>query len=305
VATSWHALFLALWFAVCLCVSADAAEPTPQVLGIVTATQDESTSAIVAGLRKRFPAAQHLSPAQLAPLRRPDAVYLAVGPAALRATLAAEVEGVTISLFSANWAYHDIVETLPPSRRDRVTAIYADPAPVDQFRLVRAIYRKPVTVAVLLTDKTHHLVPTLKDAAVASDVDITIETLGVNEPLNRALNRIAGAPVLLAMPDSTIYNNDTLRNILITTYRHDRSVIGFSSSLVKAGALATTYSEIDDIAEQAQEVISEFVTSGRLPAAQFPKYFDVVVNDSVAHSLNLVVSEEAKQLSRQPPRKPQ
>ena len=77
-------------------------------------------------------------------------------------------------------------------------------------------------------------------------------------------------------------------------------MIGFSTALVKAGAAATTYSNIDDIAAQVDELRNEFTASGRLPDEQFAKYFGVAVNDNVARSLNLVIDDSVRQLSRRP-----
>ncbi|HUP82311.1 MAG TPA: hypothetical protein VM260_27405, partial [Pirellula sp.] len=83
--------------------------------------------------------------------------------------------------------------------------------------------------------------------------------------------------------------------------RSNRALIGFSDSMVKAGALATTYSSTEDIVAQLNEMLVEFDASGRLPDAQFPKYFSVIVNDSVARSLNIPVDEETRSLSKKPP----
>ena len=121
----------------------------------------------------------------------------------------------------------------------------------------------------------------------------------------QAMDRIAAKRVLLAVPESVIFNSETLHNILMTTYRHEQSVIGFSAAFVRAGALATTFSTIDDIAAQLEEIVHDFASSGDLATEQFPRYFDVVVNDSVAKSLNLVVGEEVKRLRRKPVRKDQ
>lgn len=266
---------------------------------IVTVDDSDTTRRIIEGLQKRFPGAQvtiDLSK-PLPPRRNP--VYVAVGPAALRALVNKEIDGTIVSVFTSSQAYRSILESAP-KRPNSVTAIYAEPSPADQMRLISAIYKRRVTVAVFISERTSYLLPTLRPAAAEAGLELNIEHVGADDNLNRALNRVSQAPVILAVPDTSIYNAENIRNILVTSYRHNQAVVGFSSALVNAGALATTYSSIEDIAAQIDELLDEFAGSGRLPAPQFPKYFSTVVNDSVARSLNLVIDDRVKKMARKP-----
>jgi ABC-type uncharacterized transport system substrate-binding protein len=118
--------------------------------------------------------------------------------------------------------------------------------------------------------------------------------------INRLLNQIAQTDVLLALPDSTVYSTESIRNILLSTYRHKQGVIGFSSDMVKAGALATTYSDIEDIDAQVAEIASAYVAGGELSPPQFPRYFRTIVNEGVARSLDLTVGDEVRSFARRP-----
>ena len=127
-----------------------------------------------------------------------------------------------------------------------------------------------------------YLEPILQTAAEQLKTPLTVEKFNDGDNINRVLARIANVPVILAMPDGTVYNAENIKNILVTAYRRSQPVVGFSAPLVKAGALASTYSDIEDIDAQAEEILSEFETSGKLPEPQFPKYFSATVNDDVA-----------------------
>ena len=196
------------------------------------------------------------------------------------------------------------MEGLPAARAAAITAVYAEPSPAVQFQLISMLYKKPVSVAVLLNNKATYAARILQRAALLERAELTVENYVSGENLNRILNRVAGVNVILATPDHTVYNSDNIRNIFITTYRRNQPVIGFSVALVKAGALASSYSDIEDINAQVADLIADFEVSGKLDAPQFPKYFGVAVNDDVARSLNIVVDDSVKNFSHKPAVRP-
>ena len=174
--------------------------------------------------------------------------------------------------------------------------------PKDQFQLIRAIYKRPVPVAALIQSSSY-IVPILQRAADDANIDLTIETVAPGETIFHALNRLASRPVLLAVPDPSIYNSETLRTLLMATYRREQALVGYSATFVNAGALATTTSDPNQIAAQLKELLRDYAETGRLPSEQFPKYFSVLVNDSVARSLNLIIDDSVRQLARNPKEK--
>jgi hypothetical protein len=269
---------------------------------IFVTEESEQIKRVVEVLQAKYPAAQVVSelPSPSASAKKRKPVYIAVGPASLRALLAKEPDGAIFSLFVSNQSYNAISQSASRTRANGITAIYADPAPADQLRLIAKLYKRRIPVAVLLSEKTAHLTLALNQAAAKADLDLTIELAAPEDNLNRILSRVSTAPVLLAIPDGTIYNSDNIRNILMTTYRANQALIGFSPSMVKAGALATTYSNTDDVVAQLGDMLNEFDVSGRPPEPQFPKYFSVIVNDNVARSLNVLVDEETRAMSRKP-----
>jgi hypothetical protein len=192
-----------------------------------------------------------------------------------------------------------ILGTLPPARAAMFTAVYAEPAPADQLRLVALLYRRPVRVAAILGPDTAFLKPMLENEHV------NVLQADPDADINRLLGQIGQTDVLLALPDSAVYNTENFRNILLSTYRHKQGVIGFSADMVKAGALATTYSEVEDINAQVAEIVASYVAGGELPAPQFPRYFHTIVNEGVARSLDVEVPDNVRHFARPvPPRQP-
>lgn len=296
--------FLAASLALCIVAVwnqfVQAAELPSHDVRIAIADDSEPTKRIVEGLQKRFPSAQVVTDFAAGFPRKKNAITIAVGPSALRSLLAKNPDGVIVSIFTSSQAYRAILEGIPKARVNAVTAIYAEPSPLSQLHLISMLYQRRVRVAVLVSDKTSYLVPVLNHAAAQADIDLTVEHVSTDDGLNRVLNRVADVPVILAIPDSTIYSADNIRTILVTTYRHNQAIVGFSAALVNAGAMASTFSSIDDVLAQTEELLLAFASSGRLPEPQFPKYFEVVINDHVARSINVVIDESVRRFSRKP-----
>jgi ABC-type uncharacterized transport system substrate-binding protein len=289
-----------LGVALCFSTAAIAAEPIRYEVKIVTADKSEYALRIADTLAKTIPGALRPGDSGRSSRKRP-CIYLTVGPKALKETLnSAEVDSVIISLFTSSLAFRGIAEGR--SARSGVTAIYADPSPLDQFRLISLIHKRAVRVAALVSDKTEYLIPLLKQGANSIGAQLQIEHVGGDVDVNRAMRDIVGIPILLATPDGAIYNAESIKSILISSYRSDQYVVGFSSAMVNAGALATVKSDIGEIAEQAKEVVSEIDAGSPVPEAQYPKYFSVDLNDAVARSLNVVIDDKVRNFSRKPGR---
>jgi hypothetical protein len=285
--------------ALTLAASAHAAKPSQEAVQgfrfqILTADDSSVTRRIAEDLYKRLVPIFSAFRTELAQRRR--TLYVAVGPAALREVTSRRCDCVVISAFTSSQVYRVIMAKAAHGGTNPVasTAVYAEPAPTDQLRLAALLYRRPVRVGAILGVDTAFLRPALEADKVA------VLEAGLDDDINRLLNQIAQTDVLLALPDSTIYSTENIRNILLSTYRHKQGVIGFSGDMVKAGALATTYSEIEDIDAQVAEIAGAYVAGGELAPPQFPRYFRTIVNEGVARSLELSVGEEVRSFARLP-----
>jgi len=108
--------------------------------------------------------------------------------------------------------------------------------------------------------------------------------------LHKDLEFVLGrSDVLLVIPDSDIYNSNTIRNILLQSYRHGIPLVGYSQALVKSGALCATYSSPEQIATQTSAMMSQFFKSGTLPIPQPPQLFSIATNTDVAQSMGISI----------------
>ncbi len=283
---------LAALMALALCAGASANEGGAARFQIISGDDTSVTRRIAEDLQKRL--APLFSGFRSDPESRRRMVYVAIGPVALRELTARKCDCVVIGAYTSSQVWRSVTMGLPAARALSMTAIYAEPAPADQLRLIALLYKRPVRVSAIVSSDTGFLKPVLQGIA-------EIQEYAAGEDINVVLNRIGQTEVLLAMPDRSVYNTENVRNILLSTYRHNQAVIGFSADMVKAGALASTYSDIEHINAQVADIAAEYLNSGELAPPQFPRYFNTIVNEGVARSLEVAVDDAARNFGRHPP----
>jgi hypothetical protein len=181
----------------------------------------------------------------------------------------------------------------------RFSAITLDQPWARQFALIRHAVPGRTKVGILLGPDSGEAAAALRAAAKVSGMTVAIETVSGEADLQPALKRLLGASeVLLAVPDSVVYNRYTIQSILLAAYRQQVPLFGFSPSYVKAGALAAVYSVPAQIGQQAAEAVLRQATERQLPPPQPPRYFSVGINSQVAHSLGIRLEDEASLLNK-------
>lgn len=167
------------------------------------------------------------------------------------------------------------------------------------LRLIQIALPKRNRIGLVLSGDSSRLLGPLQRAASDLGFAVTWEAIESQSQLLPALQRVlAESDVLLTLPDPEVLNRDTAQAILLTSYRHHEPVIGYSLAYVNAGALAAVHTTPAQIGYQTAENISEWLLSGKLPAWQLPKYFEVSVNYHVARSLGIDLPPETELLER-------
>jgi ABC-type uncharacterized transport system substrate-binding protein len=142
--------------------------------------------------------------------------------------------------------------------------------------------------------------PELDRQAKAHGMALSSAILTSDKKLVETLENVLGEAdiLLLAFPDANVLSRTTAQSVFMTSYRFRDPVVGYSESLSRAGALLTVYSTPVQIGRQAAELIEKSFDGGKLPAAQWPQYFSVSVNEHVARSLDISVPPEAVLMKR-------
>ena len=95
--------------------------------------------------------------------------------------------------------------------------------------------------------------------------------------------------VLLMLPQHSIYNRDSLKGVLLTSYRSRKPAISYSPAHVKAGALGSIFSSPADIGAHLAIIINQRLKS-QSPLAQdfeYARFYSIATNTRVAQSLGL------------------
>jgi len=174
------------------------------------------------------------------------------------------------------------------------SAIYLDQPLKRQLDLIMAVLPQTRSVGILYSAPPKEL-NTLRSLAATRKLELNERSSTTFATLHASLQSLLlSSDVLLALPDSEIYNTMTIRNILLATYRNKVPLIGFSAAYVKAGALCAVFSTPEQLAEQSLNIILEFIVTGTLPAPQYAKEFEVSVNEQVARSLELNIKSATR-----------
>jgi len=96
---------------------------------------------------------------------------------------------------------------------------------------------------------------------------------------------IKSSNFLIAPFDGKLYNSINAKIILMTSYRHEKPIIGNSKGFVRAGIVASCYSTPEILLKQLVDTLKKH------PEIRSQKYyandFEIILNSEVAHSFNM------------------
>ena len=175
-----------------------------------------------------------------------------------------------------------------------LSAIFLDQSISRQVSMLKAVLPNAKSIGVLLGGTSSVLGDEIQQVGNKSGLEMHMELVNQGDDLTSKLQHILiNSSALLAIADPDIYNKDTAATFLLTTYRQQRPVIGFSQAYVKAGAMAAIFSTPKLLAKQAVEQVAlmKDKPSTAMPTPLNPQYFSVEVNRQVARSLGVEVAD--------------
>jgi len=220
-----------------------------------------------------------------------DRLIVSLGSEATLELLNLQVANPVLSLLIPKQSYETLLKD--KKGRGQWSALLIN-QPIDrQFLLIKHLFGKGATIGTLLGPYSASEKSILSKTSRQHNMELHIQQIDTTDQLIPALKTLThNTDVVLALPDPVAFNKNTIRGILLLTYRENIPLIGFSRSYVKAGAIAALFSELDQISDQAYRIIRRHFTGRFDQDIYYPDDFSIAINRKVARTLNINLKTE-------------
>jgi putative tryptophan/tyrosine transport system substrate-binding protein len=225
-------------------------------------------------------------------------LVVTVGLAAAQGVMLRETDVVapplTLCLLIPRQTYEHLAPPRGNGHERRLSAVFIDQPLSRQLDLLRIALPDKHRVGAILGPTSRGLEDELREQAKAHALTLRVAEVSESTGVYAALQTVMPeSDVFLLLPDPVVSNADTVYGLLLTSYRAQVPVAGFSEGLVNAGSLLSLFSSARQQGRQGAEIASRILgRNGGLSAPQYPRYFTVRVNASVARSLGLHMASE-------------
>lgn len=277
-----------LWRLLGLCCLLLSISTSGQAQVIISAEQDSpAVRSFAQELAQRLPAftIDYMPRAQLEAQSQfsEDTQLILLGPELLqwRLQLTHSNPYTLIMQVSRVQAYQQLKHQHP----QHLTFLWSDPPIKRQIALLKAMQPDVKHVGVLYGDHSAFLMTEVEQAMQAQGL-VLHKYYWPNSYDARGLGRLLNkTDALLGLDDLQIYNPTTIKSILLSSYARKQALIGPTAAFIKAGSLASTYSDKDDWLHSLQTLLNRPTQSW--PREAYPDAFKILVNQQVARSLGL------------------
>lgn len=213
----------------------------------------------------------------------PDDLVVAIGNKAAKKLASFELSNQTLISFTdkptnvylSNAFHHDnlrIVSLNQPSQR---LIEFTDP-------IVGTDYKKNILIAV--SEQNTALITELENIAPLNYGQLKVIIVPKATLAAKVLEpHLFDAAALIAVQDPVIWTGKNAKWLLQQAFNYQVPVIGYSQSFLKAGALASVYSSLDDVASTTAEAINDWLMAKPLSgfAITYPDA-TITINPSIA-----------------------
>ncbi len=181
-------------------------------------------------------------------------------------------------------------ERLGTTRPPRISLLWSDPPLSRQLQLITSILPQARRIGVLYGHDSEFLLPELRRHAAPLELEIVPQrwdNINDSRPLQTLLR---SSDVLLGLDDPQLYNPKTAKNLLLSSYSQQLPLVGPNAGFVRAGSLASTYSDQADWLAVLDRLLDQ--PPANWPHSLYPDHFKVVGNPQVARSLGIEQVDE-------------
>ncbi|ROM46045.1 ABC transporter substrate-binding protein [Pseudomonas poae] len=178
----------------------------------------------------------------------------------------------------------------------KISLLWSDPPLERQLNLIAHILPQARRIGVLYGIDSEFLLRELAQYAAPMGLEIVPQlwdNINDSRPLQ---NLFKNSDVLLGLDDPQLYNPKTVKNLLLSSYAQQLPLVGPNAGFVKAGSLASTYSDQSDWLDVLDRLLDH--SPANWPRSLYPEHFKVVGNPQVARSLGIEQVDEADVAAR-------
>ncbi|KAF1032112.1 MAG: hypothetical protein GAK37_00594 [Pseudomonas sp.] len=172
----------------------------------------------------------------------------------------------------------------------KVSLLWSDPPLDRQLRLIASILPQARRIGVLYGIDSEFLLRELNQYAAPMGLEIVPQRWDNINDSRPLLALFKNSDVLLGLDDPQLYNPKTVKNLLLSSYARQLPLIGPNAGFVRAGSLASTYSDQTDWLNVLDRLLDRPPSSW--PRSLYPEHFKVEGNPQVARSLGLEQVDE-------------
>ncbi|WP_060514474.1 hypothetical protein [Pseudomonas sp. NBRC 111132] len=176
-------------------------------------------------------------------------------------------------------------QRLGKSRPAFLTLLWSDAPLGRQLRLARYLLPQAQRIGVLYGEHSSFLLDELRHAARPLGLEIIAQDWSDPRDSRPLQHLLGSSDVLLGLDDPNLYNSKTAKNLLLSSYGRQMALIGPNAGFVRAGALASTYSDQDDWLAELDQLLDQ--PPARWPRSLYPTRYGVSGNQQVARALGL------------------
>lgn len=225
---------------------------------------------------------------------RSSKLIVTLGFEAAQALVSSDVRTPVLSALLPRSSFERVLRVSGRKVSSQLSAIYLDQPLSRQVALIRLALPSVRRIGVLWGTESLIHAPSLRLLAPSSGFQFVEANVIASEPLFPGLKRVLDdSEVLLALADPTVYNSNTIQNVLLASFRARVPVLAFSPAYVRAGALLALYVTPTQVGQQVASVVRGVLQGKALPSSPaYAQNFSVAVNGHVARSLGLALDAD-------------
>ncbi|MBC9000228.1 ABC transporter substrate-binding protein [Pseudomonas sp. N40(2020)] len=182
-------------------------------------------------------------------------------------------------------------QRLGSAQPSHLSLLWSDPPLSRQLQLIRRILPQARRVGVLFDQHSEFLLKELQLAARPLDLEIVSQRWDNTHDSRPLQEVLKNSDVLLGLDDPDLYNPKTAKNLLLSSYSRQLALVGPNAAFVRAGSLASTYSDQSDWLSVLDHLLDQ--APANWPRTLYPAHFKVSSNAQVARSLGIEPLDDA------------